>query len=354
MRVALDATPLTLPSGGLRRYVEELARALAANFPEDEYWLVSDQSFHPPEAPANLRCAPAPAGALERRWWLAGLPRRLKQLSTDVFHGTNFEVPWVGRTPAVLTVHDLSPWLDRRWQPAAGRVRRRTPWLVRLRRAAMILTHTEAVRRQVIGRFHVPAARVVAVPLAAAEFFRPVEAAPVPRPYFVFAGTLEPRKNLPALLEAFRLLRQRCDVDLVLAGRRRADCPHLPGCQGVACLGEVSDEQLRALYSGALACVYPSLYEGFGLPVLEAMQCGAPVIASRDPAVMEVAGDAALLVEATDVRGWAEAMRVLLERPDLRALWRERSLRRAARFRWETTARLTREVYVEALRRNSG
>lgn len=353
MRVALDATPLTLSSGGLRRYVEELARALAAGFPEDEYWLFSDQNFRAPEGPANLRCGPPPADALERRWWLVGLPRRLKQANVDLFHGTNFEVPWRGRTPAVLTVHDLSPWLDRRWQPDAGRVRRRTPWLIRLHRASFVLTHTETVRRELIERFRIAPSRVVAAPLAASEFFRPVERPAAPRPYFLFAGTLEPRKNLPALVEAFRIVRQHCNVDLVLAGRRRVDCPHLPDCHGVTCIGEVSDEQLRTLYSGALACVYPSLYEGFGLPVLEAMQCGAPVIASRDPAVMEVAGDAALLVEATDVRGWAEAMRVLLERPDLRALWRERSLRRAARFRWDTTARLTHEVYVEALRRRT-
>lgn len=354
MRVALDATPLTLSSGGLRRYVEQLAQSLAAAFPEDEYWLVSDQPFRPPATPANLHCGRPPANALERRWWLIGLPRRLRQMGLDLFHGTNFEVPWLGRTPAVLTVHDLSPWLGRGWQPAAGRVRRRTPWLIRLRRATMILTHTEAVRRQLLGCFRLAPDRVAAVPLAAAEFFRPVEPAPAERPYFLYAGTLEPRKNLHVLTEALGLVRQRHEANLVLAGRKRPDCPDLPAGDGITCLGEVSDSELRELYCGAAACVYPSLYEGFGLPVLEAMQCGTPVIASREPAIMEVAGDAALLVEAGDVRAWAQAMSAFIERPDLRACWRQRSLRRAAQFDWTSTARGTREVYVEALRRGSG
>ncbi len=353
MRVALDATPLTLSSGGLRRYVEEMARALARCFPEDEYWLLSDQPFPAPAGPGNLRCGGPPAGPLERRWWLVGLPRAIEQLSVDVFHGTNFEVPWLRRRPAVLTLHDLSPWLDADWRPPADRVRRRTPWLIRLGCADMIVTHTQAVRRQIIERFRVDGSRVVAVPLAAAAFFRPTESVPARRPYFLFVGTLEPRKNLSVLVEAFLRVRQRYDVDLILAGRRRADCPSLPACEGLICAGEVSDEELRRLYSGALACVYPSLYEGFGLPVLEAMQCGAPVIASRDAAIREVAGDGALLIEATDVRGWAQAMGALVERLDLRAFWRERALRRAAQFNWETTARLTREAYVEALRRHA-
>ncbi|MDW8131016.1 MAG: glycosyltransferase family 1 protein, partial [Bryobacterales bacterium] len=337
MRVALDATPLTLSSGGLRRYVEELARALAASFPEDQYWLVSDQPFRPLSAPGNLRCGRPPSGGIARRWWLAGLPRELEQVGADLFHGTNFEVPWRGRTPAVLTVHDLSPWLEVRWQPSASRVRRRTPWLIRMGRAELILTHTEAVRRQVLDRFRLPPSRVIAVPLAAAALFRPVEVPPVRRPYFLFAGTLEPRKNLPMLIEAFREVRRRHDVDLVLAGRKREDCPRLPPCEGLRWVGEVTDEELRTLYCGALACVYPSLYEGFGLPALEAMQCGAAVIASRDPAIAEVTGDAAWLLDPTDARAWAEAMLALLERPDRRSARRERAMRRAAGFNWETT-----------------
>jgi glycosyltransferase involved in cell wall biosynthesis len=170
-----------------------------------------------------------------------------------------------------------------------------------------------------------------------------VETAPA-APYFLFVGTLEPRKNLAMLLEAWREVRRHHAVDLVLAGRRRADAPEIRPEPGLRLAGEVADAELPALYSGALAFVYPSLYEGFGLPVLEAMQCGAPVIASR--AVEEAGGDAAIY--AATPRELAEAMALLASRPDLAAAARERSLARAREFSWEQTARLTRQVYEEA------
>jgi glycosyltransferase involved in cell wall biosynthesis len=350
MRVALDATPLTLSSGGLRRYVVELSRSLAESFPDDEYWLVSDQPFSLEEPnPPNLRVGPQPNGWLERRWWSWGLPRAVKHIRADLFHGTNFEVPYAGRTPAVLTLHDLSPWLNRAWHAHADRVRRRTPWLIRLRRACLILTHTEAVRRQAIERFGLAPERVIAVPLAAARCFRPAPG-PIREPYFLFVGTLEPRKNVPFLVEVFAELRRVHPAELLLVGRRRPDFSGLPAADGIRWLGEISDDELAGLYSGAIAFVYPSLYEGFGLPVLEAMQCGAAVVASRDAAIQEVAGDAALLVDAHDVRAWVEALLALMERPDLRADYRERSLRRAAGFTWEKTAQRTHQAYVEALR----
>ena len=174
-----------------------------------------------------------------------------------------------------------------------------------------------------------------------------MESQPPETPYFLFLGTLEPRKNLPALVEAWRGLRRRHEVDLLLAGRRRADCPLLPGEPGLRFLGEVPDEELSTLYSGALALVYPSLYEGFGLPVLEAMQCGACVIASH--AVAEAGGDAA--VYADSVEDLTRAMLRAVEDPVWRADCRARSLAHAREFSWERTARQTRQVYEEAMKR---
>jgi glycosyltransferase involved in cell wall biosynthesis len=338
---ALDATPLIVPTGGVTRYTWELARALAGEYGEDQYWLLSDQQFTMPvPISANLHKGDGPRTVAERRWWLWGLNREMMRRGVEVFHGTDFSVPYITRRPSVMTVHDLSPWLLR---DASSRVRRRVPFLLRARIPTMIITPSDAVRRAAISRFGLDSERVMAVPLAASGHFRPVETAPAERPYFLFVGTLEPRKNIARLIEAWREVRKSQTVDLVLAGWRRADFAAPAPEEGLRVLGAVREGELPALYSGAIAFVYPSLYEGFGLPVLEAMQCGATVITSRDPAIMEVSGDAAVHVDASDVRALAEAMR---EGPHRR----EESLKRAAQFSWSKTAQKTREVYNVATR----
>ncbi len=320
MTVALDGTPLAGPVGGIRRYVTELQAALTTEFPADRFLLVSDQLGERPRG-------------LDRYWWLWGLNQRLE--GVDCFHGTDFSVPYLKRRPAVLTIHDLSPW---KFGDASDRVRRRVPWLIRLKRYTLILTPSEAVRREVVAHFEVKADDVVAVPLAAAARFQP--AAPRVGNYFLCVGTIEPRKNLRTLREAFRLVREaEPEAELWVVGRGS-----LTEEPGVRSLGAVADEELPALYAGARAVCYPSLYEGFGLPVLEALQCGAAVITSRDAALVETGGDATIKVDAEDVRGWAAALRAVQRDP-------ERAKRRAAQFSWARTARETREVYAEAIRR---
>jgi len=351
MRVAIDATPLTLSSGGLRRYTVELSRALALRFPEDEFFLISDQPFQmPPDAPPNLRRGGGPRHPAERRWWLWGLSREIERLRAALFHGTDFAVPYLRRRPSVLTLHDLSPWMHAAWHSGADRVRRRTPFLIGLGLANMIVTPSEAVRRQALERFRIRPDRIQAVPLAAAACFRPLAAPPdsPPPPYFLYAGTLEPRKNISGLLAAWRAVRQRYAVDLVLAGRRRSDFPQLSPEPGLQIIGEVSDQRLAGLLAGTLAFVYPSLYEGFGLPVLEAMQCGACVITSRDPAIAEVAAGAAL--QAGSQAELVERMSEIAAHPECAEPWRERGLRRAAEFSWRRTAELTHAVYEQAQR----
>jgi len=352
MKIALDATPLTLASGGERRYTEELARALAENFPRDEFWLLSDQRFPMPQpAQPNLKAGRAPSNPLERRWWLWGLQGEISRLRIDVFHGTDFSVPYLPLRPSVMTLHDLSPWMNPRWHSQSDRVRKRTPMLLRLGLATMVVTHSEAVRRQAIDRFHLQPDRVAVVPLAAHSRFRPLRCATEGRPYLLYVGTLEPRKNVGLVLEVWRELSREHPVDLVLAGRRRADFPEIPPEPGLRQLGLTREEDLPQLYSGALACLYPSYYEGFGLPVLEAMQCGAAVIASRDPAILEVAEGAAILLDAEDRPAWVEALQCTWTHPERLQDLRARAVARAAEFSWDRTARLTRAVYDQAVER---
>lgn len=360
MRVAIEAASLALTSGGLARYTAELSLALARNFPDDEFNLTSDQEFvmpgeasgargttgqeaYPTSLP-NLRRGGGPRNALERRWWLWGLARELRRLGADLIHGPDFAVPYVPSRPSVLTLHDLSPWMKDEWHGNAARVRHRTPILLEMGVATMVITPSDRVRKQAMERFHLRPERVVAIPEAAVPWLRPIACE---RRYFLFVGTIEPRKNLTVLIDAWREVRRECEIELWIAGRTRADAAPIAPEPGLRLLGEVPDERLVELYSGAMGFVYPSHYEGFGLPVLEAMQCGAPVISSK--AVYEAAGDAAIYAE--DAGEIARAMRELAANAELRAEWSERSLARAREFTWDRTARETYAVYREAMKR---
>ncbi|HSW50301.1 MAG TPA: glycosyltransferase family 1 protein, partial [Bryobacteraceae bacterium] len=316
MRVALDATPLTLNTGGIARYVRELSRALALEFPADDVLLLSDQRFEPPPAcPSNLRTGLPPRRWIEERWWLYGVSRESSRFRAEVFHGTHFVVPWLPLRPAVMTLHDLSPWLDPAWRQDAEFVRRRAPILLGLGLATMVITPSRAVKREVISHFGLHPDRVHAVPLAANAHFHPAPPAAPAAPYFLYLGALEARKNINMLVQAWREVRRRLPVDLLLAGRVCGGSSPPADEPGLRLLGEVPDQDLPSLYSAAAAVLYPSLYEGFGLPVLEAMQCGALVLASRDPAIMEVAGDGAILLDSGDASGWAAAMHGAVARP---------------------------------------
>jgi glycosyltransferase involved in cell wall biosynthesis len=355
VKIALDATPLTVPSGGVRRYTEELSRALAQTFPEDQLWLLSDQSFSAPFSRSNVRIGQGPRNLLERRWWSWGLQGEISRLGIDVFHGTDFGVPYLPLRPSVMTLHDLSPWMEPGWHAESDRVRRRTPMLLRLGLATMVITPSDAVRRAAIERFHLQHDRVIAVPHAAAASFRPILAPEHVLPYLLYVGTLEPRKNVGLVLELWRELRREHPIELILAGRRRADFPEIPPEPGLHLTGLTPEEELPRLYSGAIACLYPSFYEGFGLPVLEAMQCGAVVIASNDPAIREVAGDAAhagaILLDVRDRPAWLEALRAAIAKPDEMRAWRERAIIRSGHFSWRGTAKLTKAVYEQAIHR---
>ena len=375
MLIGLDAIPLTEPLAGVGHYTLELARALALAAPSEEFELVYPSSY----APLNFDgCAPLPAnlapvrvrvGAVGRRWFAAGLPRYASRRRLSLFHGTNYEVPLWGRAAKVATFHDLSLLLRPETHEArrVARARRRLPLM--LRAADAVITPTESVRRELCEHLRADASRIFAVPEAARALFRPVafeETEEVRRrlgagrDFLLAVGTIEPRKNLPALVAAFEeVLRARPggDLRLVVAGGRGWMAEPLydavrrsPARERVVLTGYVSDLDLRALYSSCRLFVYPSLYEGFGLPPLEAMSCGAAVVAGRAPAVAEVPGGAARLVNTDDRAEFARALLELLDDDAARRALAAASLSRAAQFSWERTARMTLEVYTEALK----
>ncbi|HUQ34108.1 MAG TPA: glycosyltransferase family 1 protein [Pyrinomonadaceae bacterium] len=375
LRISLDAIPLAAPRTGVGHYTFELARHLAHLAPEDEFELVSPFKFAAPltgeadqQLPANLRIVQPKVNSVSRRWFAVGLPFYLKQAGGDLFHGTNYEVPLWGKPATVLTVHDLSLLLHPETHEArlVRRGRSRLPLMART--ASVIITPSESVRREVCEHLGIDARKVISIPEAPRDIFRPAsveETAETRRrlgieeEFILFVGTIEPRKNLLALVAAFEdILRStpHCP-QLVIAGKEgwlNEELHSRIRSSGVEknlrFTGYLTDEDLRALYSSCRVFVYPSLYEGFGLPPLEAMACGAPVIASRIPSIVEAVGpDAARLISPTDPQALAASIVRLLDDENERRRLSRTGRERASLFSWEKTARATLDVYRKAL-----
>jgi len=307
---------------------------------------------------ADLRVAPWPARVAERLWRRTGVRLPLAPaIPADLLHGTNF-LPPLSRLPTVITVHDLSALRHPAWHPPEM-LRQARLWADAARRARRVVAVSEVVARDVVGLLGIPPDRVRTVPLAPTPLPAPdlsvlARLGLAGQPFILAVGALEPRKNLPRLVEAFRACRAASGHRLVLAG------PHGDGARAVASAargedrvllaGRVTGAELAALHGTAAVLAYPSLYEGFGLPPLDAMLAGVPVVASTAGSLPEVLGDAALLVEPTDTRALASALDRVLGDPALAADLAARGRERAAAYSWARTADLTRAVYREALR----
>ena len=374
MRIGLDGLPLTQLKTGVGTYTVELARALAAQAPDDEFQLVSPRRFDDAASgdgmawPPNLSLVYSKPNLLARRWWSLGLPPYLRRSSISLFHGTNFEVPLRGNCPTVVTIHDLSLLLHSSTHEARAVVRGRLRLPRMAHTATLVITDSEQVRREVCEHLRVPPEKVIAIPLAPRPEFSPLarEATAQVRKrlgiedeFLLFAGTIEPRKNLVTVLKAFEEVLRTTALrpQLVIAGKsgwKQNDVlqsleKSVFG-ERVKLVGYVSDADLCALYSSCRAFVYPSIYEGFGLPPLEAMACGAPVIGSAVPSVTE---STARVISPADVGGLASNIVELLSDAQAREGLSAAGRKHAAKFSWEHTAALTREVYDEALKRAS-
>lgn len=368
MKIAFDATVVHGRKSGVGYYSQELVRALAKLEGDEEYFVFSHRPLTGEvvaEGP-RMRFAAGRFCPVRAVYLHALLPGLLAREGPDLVHYTNFLAPVRSRHPYVLTVHDMSLERLSGAHPLAKRVytKRLVPGAVR--GARLILTNSEFSKWDTVRYLGVSEDRIRVTPLAVSAQFHPVsgrardavlEGHGIRRPYFLYVGNLEPRKNLERLLDAFSAV-PASEHALVIAGNswfrgnrvfRKAREVGLG--ERVRFLGYVPRADLPALMSGATGFVYPSLLEGFGLPVLEAMACGTPVITSATTALGEIAGGAALRVDPTRVDALADALAAVAGDSGLAAALAGKGLRRAAAFSWEATARATREAYRDALDR---
>jgi len=358
MRVGIDARALLAERTGIGVYTQEIARGLSA-VPGVEVILFAPKEIPLGAVPPGVRTRTDryPFGTV---WVQTLLPRRLAEESVDVLLSAVTIAPARLSIPSVPVVHDLTPLTHPEWH------RRKTvvaflPWIERtLERAAKVIAVSPATAAELAARFPDVRGRISVIPHGVDPRFSPGAAAGEAeavrreytrgRPYVLSFATLEPRKNLGALVAAFERLWRDDEnrPDLLLAGGAgwrsetlAAAIAGSPYRERIHRPGYVAAEAVPALFRSAEAFCYPSHAEGFGLPLLEAMACGTPAVISTAPALLDVAGDAALSAPAGDIGGLAEALACVLDDPEVRRRCSERGLARAALFRWSDAARMT-------------
>lgn len=382
MRVGINAHLLSFSGSyrqaGLSRYIDELLFELPRVANDLDVIGYTGNEPLPPETearkPANLALSrsrfPTQRAPVRIAWEQAALPFAALRHRLDLVHCPVNVRPLFSPYPTIVTIHDLiflrSP---QSFHPAKrAYLTAMTGWSAR--NAAQVIAVSEATRRDVIELLRVPANRVTTVHNGVGEQFRPIGEAErgkfrqehdVGGRAILYVGTLEPRKNLPMLLKAFGRLAEDeefADVRLYIGGSKgwyyeeifaTAERLGLTGGGKVLFLGRVPDEELPLWYNVATLVTYPSLYEGFGLPALEAMSCGTPVLASNTSALPEVVGDGGMLLDPQNEGAWLDAMRRMLKDEELLGGLAERALRQAGRFSWTRSAEETVAVYRKVL-----
>jgi len=367
MRIGIDARIVHYSRGGIRSYVLHLLDALAELDGGADYCILHSRKGRGllPPGPSfrAVACWTPSHHRLER--WTLGI--EIARLGIDLLHSPDFIPPAFGYSRSIITVHDLNFLYYPRFLTAESRryYNEQIEWATR--RADHILADSEATKKDLIALLGVAPERITVVYLAADAGFRPlpeIEAQEAAARYglkpgfMLFVGTLEPRKNVPGLLQAYRILLDQTATDqpLVLVGGKgwlfdevfeRVETLSLD--KRVRFLHEVPDDDLPRLYNAASLSVTPSFYEGFGLPALEAMSCGTPVVVSERASLPEVVGEAGLLVNPDEPGAIAAALERVLTDEDLRSKMREKGLAQAGRFSWERTAQQTLAAYLETL-----
>ncbi len=360
MKIVIAAWHLKNFNVGIGRYVRELIEALGRVDQTNRYHILLPQAEHPFTARPNMRYCVVRFPLFRRRFWEQVAP--LLVGSYDVLHFPYDSCVAWKRGKFVTTIHDVKPLLFPELRARPNLNSRIEDWLVgdRWRTIDQVITVSEHSRRDVLAHAPLHPDQVSVTPLGLdAERFRPAERRQEGRPYVFCVAGSDPTKNVAVLVDAFAKLpgQLRGRFDLILAGDvcKREDIRAAIDRLGIGAqaklVGLVSDEALVAYYQQATVFVFPSLYEGFGLPVLEAMGCGCPVICSNASSLPEVAGDAAVLVDPHRSEQLAEELARVLESVTVQASLRVRGLARAREFVWERTARQTVAVYERTVGR---
>jgi glycosyltransferase involved in cell wall biosynthesis len=363
VRIGIDGTPVLGNRTGVGWYTAELIRSISDLRLGHEIVLL-EISWRRPGSQADVirpgvSVAPArvPARAMWALWDRLTRPSLEAFVRTDVYHATNYLAPPARRTPVVVTVHDLGfVRFPQYCLPFERRYAQRLPRV--LERASCVIVLTEFIRRELIEWIPSVSDRTFVVPQGPHRRHRPGAGTGLPdgAPFVLCMGSLDPRKNIAQLLDAFRILRSRgVDLRLVLAGQPSPllDVGAMIAERGlgrdVVVTGYVPDERAASLYAQARLLAFPSLYEGFGMPLVEAMGAGLPIVACRAGPTPELVGDAALLHDPGDAEAMADAIRLAATDDAVRATMIDAGRERAAAFDWSAAARATLDVYAKAI-----
>jgi glycosyltransferase involved in cell wall biosynthesis len=368
-RLGVDGRAFSSPAGGVRRYVWEIYGALPRVAPDVDAIAIGASPADP--LPPSVVPYPARSFPTNLGWMAATIPLAARRARLDIYHAPAYTAPLWGVHPQIVTIHDVSYERKPEWNAYRNDPARRYFYRRSALAADRILTDSQFSRGEITAAYGIPAERIDVVPLAAGETFTPgvFDPASVPagvaQPYALHVGDLHIRRNLTTALDAVLSVRRLAGspqrLSLVCAGidrgvgeelRVRADRAKDP--DALVLTGSVSETALVNLYRGAGLFLYPSRYEGFGLPVLEAMRCGVPVVAANCASLPEIVADAGVLLEPLDVPAWGDAIGRIFTDAPMAARLREAGQRRAAQFSWHRTASDTVAVLRQCAERARG